>query len=71
MNLENDNLWVDSRIIPNADLITELSNLRIGEGLSINGEIFAFRNKKFDFTRINIIESNVYVNRIKKLSDIF
>ena len=71
LNLENDNLWIDSRIIPSLDLITELNNLRIGEGLSINGEIFAFRNKKFDFTRINIIESNVCVNSIKKLSDIF
>ena len=71
LNLENDNLWIDSRILPSVDLITELSNLRNGEGLSINGEIFAFRNKTFDFIPINIIESNVCVNSIKKLSDIF
>jgi hypothetical protein len=37
LNIEEDNVWVDASIIPSDELITELDNLRTGEGL-VNNE---------------------------------
>ncbi len=70
-NLEDDNLWVDSSILPCKELITEVNNLRLGESLLYHGEVIAFRNKTFDYVKLNIIESHSLFSSVKSLTDIF
>ena len=70
-NLEDDNLWVDSSILPCKELITEVNNLRLGESLLYHGEVIAFRNKTFDYAKLNIIESHSLFSSVKSLTDIF
>lgn len=70
-NIENDNLWVDSSILPCKELITEINNLRFGESLVYQGEVIAFRNNIFDYAKLNIIESHSLFFSIKSVSDIF
>ena len=53
--VEDDNLWVNSKIIPSKSLVTELKNLRIGEALKNKDLVIAFRNQKFDLKKLNII----------------
>ncbi len=70
-NLEEDNLWVDSSILPCKELITEVNNLRLGESLVHHGEVIAFRNKTFDYVKLNIIESHSLFSSVESLTDIF
>ena len=70
-NLEDDNLWVDSSILPCKELITEVNNLRLGESLVHEGEVIAFRNKTFDYVKLNIIESHSLFSSVESLTDIF
>jgi UDP-N-acetylglucosamine diphosphorylase/glucosamine-1-phosphate N-acetyltransferase len=70
-NLEDDNIWVDSSILPCKELITEVNNLRVGESLIHEGEIIAFRNKTFDYAKLNIIESHSLFSSVESLTDIF
>ena len=70
-NLEDDNLWVDSSILPCKELITEVNNLRLGESLVHHGEVIAFRNKTFDYVKLNIIESHSLFSSVESLTDIF
>ena len=70
-NLEDDNLWVDSSILPCKELITEVNNLRLGESLVHEGEVIAFRNKTFDYVKLNIIESHSLFSSVASLTDIF
>ena len=37
LNITNDNMWVDASIAPSNELIKELDNLRLGEGLVKKG----------------------------------
>ncbi len=69
--LEDDNLWVDSSILPCKELITEVNNLRLGESLVHKGEVIAFRNKTFDYVKLNIIESHSLFSSVESLTDIF
>ena len=69
--VEDDNLWVNSKIIPSKSLVTELKNLRIGEALKNKDLVIAFRNKKFDLKKLNIIETHVPFESIENLCDIF
>ncbi len=71
IELDDDNIWVVSNIIPSQNLITEISSLRQGEALSKQGKIIAFRNSTFDMNKLNVIDSNVIFNSIENLSDIF
>ena len=71
INLEDDNLWVDSSILPCKELITEVNNLRLGESLVHKGEVIAFRNKTFDYVKLNIIESHSLFSSVESLTDIF
>ena len=70
-NLESDNLWINSRILPSSEFLTELNSLREGEVLVKAKDVFAFRNCSFDYRKLNKIESNVNFDIIEKLSDIF
>ena len=71
LNLEDDNLWVDSSILPCKELITEVNNLRLGESLVHEGEVIAFRNKTFDYVKLNVIESHSLFSSVESLTDIF
>ena len=71
INQTQDNIWINSQILPSQELIVELKNLREGESLTKDNEVFAFRNRLFDFERLNAIESNVKLNIINNLTDIF
>tara|TARA_B100001142_G_C14338073_1_gene656713 strand:+ start:1830 stop:2984 length:1155 start_codon:yes stop_codon:yes gene_type:complete len=69
--IQKDNLWVDARSLPSQALITELNSLRVGEALSKDGEIIAFRGAIFDLKKLNRIESNVDFNMIRNVYDLF
>ena len=71
LKTEEDNIWIDARVLPSRALITEINSLRNGEALEKNGHIFAFRNRVFDVNKLNIIVSNCSFNVISSLSDIF
>ena len=71
INIEKDNLWINSNILPSSELLVELNSLRIGEALVRKGEVFAFRNSVFNFKKLNQIGSNALFNSIEQLSDIF
>ena len=71
LEVQKDNLWVNSKVIPSNALVIELKNLRIGEALSSKGEIFAFRNSDFDTNKLNVIDSNVILISVDSLCDIF
>lgn len=67
----NDNLWINSKVIPSKALITELKSLRKGESLSRKGELIAFRNSTYNVSKLNSIDSNVAFDSIENLCDIF
>ena len=71
LNIKKDNIWVDASIIPSNELITELDNLRLGEGLVKKDKLIIFRSSEFDFSNINRIESHAEFNQINYLWDIF
>ena len=71
INVLNDNLWINASILPSEELIIELKNLRVGEGLSKNGQVFAFRSNDFDIDKLNIIDSHAQFSVLEKISDIF
>ena len=66
-----DNLWINAKIIPSKALVTELKSLRKGEVLSKKGELIAFRNSTFNTKKLNTIDSNVVLDSIENLCDIF
>ena len=71
LKILQDNLWIDSRILPSQILVTELNSLRAGEALAKDGKVFAFRNNVFTKDRLNIIDSHSTFNSINNLWDIF
>ncbi len=71
INQTKDNVWVDAQIIPSEELVIELRNLREGESLTKDDKVIAFRNRVFSFERLNPIESNVKLNIISNITDIF
>ena len=64
INIEKDNLWINSNILPSSELLVELNSLRIGEALVRKGEVFAFRNSVFNFKKLNQIGSNALFNTL-------
>ena len=71
LKITKDNLWIDARVLPKEELITELDNLRVGEALTKDGEIIAFRNSSFNTKKLNIIDSNSNFSFVHNLCDIF
>ena len=67
LKITKDNLWIDARVLPKKELITELDNLRVGEALTKDGEIIAFRNGSFDTKKLNIIDSNSNFNFVHNI----
>ena len=71
LNISNDNLWIDSQVLPSDDLIIELNNLRDGEGLIYNDFVIAFRNSDFNLEKIHFIKSNTNISSLEKNVDLF
>ena len=71
LHQKDDNLWIDSSVLPSSDLIIELNSLREGEGLICDNIVLAFRSKGFSSDKINFIKSNASVNKLNSLVEIF
>ena len=66
-----ENLWINSSILPNKDLVTEINSLRKGEVLKKSSVIIAINNHEFTLRNLDKIESNSNFNKINNLCDIF
>ena len=66
-----ENLWINSSILPNKDLVTEINSLRKGEVLKKSSVIIAINNHEFSLRNLDKIESNSNFNKINNLCDIF
>ncbi len=71
LNIQKDNLWINSKVLPCSALITELKNLRVGEILQKDGEIIAFRSASFNLKKMNRIDSHANFYAVENLWDIF
>ena len=68
---KKENLWINSSILPNKDLVTEINSLRKGEVLKKSSIIIAINNHEFSHKNLDKIESNSNFNKINDLCDIF
>ena len=68
---KKENLWIDSRILPSKELITELNSLRNGELLESNDKVIAFKNSSFDYKKLNKINTSVNFDSVNNIWDIF
>ena len=68
---KKENLWINSSILPNKDLVTEINSLRKGEVLKKSSIIIAVNNHEFSYKNLDKIESNSKFNKINDLCDIF
>ena len=68
---KKENLWIDSRILPSNELITELNSMRNGEFLESNDTVIAFKNSSFDYKKLNKINTSVNFDSVNNISDIF
>lgn len=46
--LEDDNVFIDSSVLPNFNVVQQILGLKIGEGLFLNNEMIACRTSQFD-----------------------
>jgi UDP-N-acetylglucosamine diphosphorylase/glucosamine-1-phosphate N-acetyltransferase len=67
----DDNIWINSQVIPSDEILTEIKNLRIGECLKKDSILLAFRNSEFVSTDLNIVQSNSNFIYLSCLTDIF
>jgi len=70
-DVNEDNIWVSAQVIPCQSIVTELKNLRKGESLKKDSLLIAFRNSEFINKDLNIVQSNVKITYLSKLTDIF
>tara|TARA_B100000902_G_scaffold389856_1_gene437736 strand:+ start:6883 stop:8040 length:1158 start_codon:yes stop_codon:yes gene_type:complete len=70
-NEENNNLWINSSVLPNKELLVEINSLRKGEVLIDNDYIIALNNHDLDHNNLNTIQSHSTYNKINNLWDIF
>ena len=71
IKLQKNNIWVNSSILPNENLITEINSLRKGEFLEKEGNLIAVCNHDVNTSRLNAIESHSEFNKINDLWDVF
>ena len=71
IKLQKNNIWVDSSILPNENLITEINSLRKGEFLEKEGNLIAVCNHDVNTSGLNAIESHSEFNKINNLWDVF
>jgi len=65
-----ENLWINSSVLPNDDVITEISSLRKGEVLVKDEVVIAINNHDFFTDNLDKIECNTSFNKINDLWDI-
>ena len=66
-----NNLWIDSTIIPNNNLIVELNSLKNGEALYKDDILIAFVSEKFKLEKLYKRKTSLKIIRINSLTDIF
>ena len=71
IKIEKDNLWINSSVLPNEDVVAEISSLKTGELLKKDDVIIAVHNHLFTTSKLHEIESHSVFNKINDLWDIF
>jgi len=69
--IKEDNIWINSQLLPSKDIVTEIKSLRVGEVLKKESIILAFRNSEFSSDELNNVESNSDFSFLSSISDIF
>ena len=69
--IKEDNIWINSQLLPSKDIVTEIKSLRVGEVLKKESIILAFRNSEFSSDELNNVESNSEFSFLSSISDIF
>ncbi len=68
---EKNNLWVDSTILPNENLIIELNSLKNGEALFKDSTLIGFNSEKFTLEKLYHRKTSLDIQKLNYLSDIF
>lgn len=79
IQIENENLMVNSRLIPDQILLEKLESLSIGSGFSFEGNVIAFKSREtpvvYDFEGVSSIcdlsEVDFDVHLMTQVSDVF
>tara|TARA_B100000989_G_scaffold254344_1_gene203026 strand:+ start:1080 stop:2240 length:1161 start_codon:yes stop_codon:yes gene_type:complete len=66
-----NNLWIDSSVIPNNNLILELNSLKHGEALYKDDTLIAFVSEKFKLEKLYRRKTSLKITKINSLTDIF
>ena len=69
--IKEDNIWINSQLLPSKNIVTEIKSLRVGEVLKKESIILAFRNSEFSLDELNNVESNSEFSFLSSISDIF
>ena len=69
--IKEDNIWINSQLLPSKDIVTEIKSLRVGEVLKKESIILAFRNSEFISDELNNVESNSDFSFLSSITDIF
>lgn len=70
-NIKDDNIWINSQLLPSKDIVTEIQSLRVGEVLNKESVILAFRNSEYIVDKLNYVESNSEFSFLSSITDIF
>ena len=70
-NIKDDNIWINSQLVPSKDIVTEIESLRVGEVLNKESVILAFRNSEYISDKLNNVESNSEFSFLSSITDIF
>ena len=69
--IKEDNIWINSQLLPSKDIVTEIKSLRVGEVLKKESVILSFRNSEFSLDELNNVESNSDFSFLSSITDIF
>ena len=69
--IAKNNLWIDSTIIPNNNLIVELNSLKNGEALYKDDTLIAFVSEKYKLEKLYRRKTSLKIIRVNSLTDIF
>ncbi len=73
LTLTNDNVFINSSILPNSSLVKEINQLQTGEGIIKEGKLIAIRNNSLqdNLENCHFFNLNTQCSFIEKLPDIF
>ena len=69
--IKEDNIWINSQLLPSKDIVTEIKSLRVGEVLKKESVVLSFRNSEFSSDELNNVESNSDFSFLSSITDIF